>query len=105
MDSATYNFKYSILYPLAVFLLYSILTVMGLAALNQHFRVIDLDIFLIIAISIFLLEAVIRVNASQELSIPRLFFILEIGLYLLVLRFLTGGFYNIGLWLVWVLSL
>lgn len=105
MDSPNYDFKYSSFYPLMIFAIYSILLVIGLFVINSHFNIFKLDTWLFIIIIVFLLEAVVRFNASREIAIPRLIFILEAGLFLLVLRFLIGGFHDIGLWVIWALTL
>ena len=105
MVSNDYNFRFRVLYPLTVFLLNAILLILGIYGLNHYFNLIKLNFFSLIVISLFLLEAVIRFAAGQKLALPKVLFVLEAGLFLLILSIFVPGPYNIRLWLVWALGL
>lgn len=103
MESPEYNVKYKIFYPLLTLILYYLLFLMAIRSINYHFDIININIFMYVIILFFFMEAIIRYNAGLKLEIPVFLFIVEFGLFWLVIRFLPPGLKGVSLWLVWVL--
>ncbi|MFP4661902.1 MAG: DUF4129 domain-containing protein [Halanaerobiales bacterium] len=113
MNSQEYNFKYRYIYPLLGLLLYFLLLIMLIFALNRHFDFFSLNIFTSLPILLFLIEAVVRFNAGLKLKIPVFTWLVEVSIYLALLFVALGlsssgefnGFREPGLWIVFVMGI
>ncbi|SIQ77272.1 DUF4129 domain-containing protein [Halanaerobium kushneri] len=96
MKAKEYNFKYSYLYPFMGVMLYFILAIMFFYLIEINSNFMNLNNFSYLILFLFLVEAILHFNASLEIKIPMLTFVVEFFVYLLLLVVLSGRYQSLA---------